>query len=106
MFKVATDPTFTHNIKVNVPIDDGHETHELRTTFRVLDDEISDPETVADLAAFLDRAVVTFEDLSDDNDAPMTCTEEVRAKLLTRPFVRLALWNGYRNAMVHARLGN
>ena len=109
MFKVATDPTFTHDVPVFVPVDNGHREEKLRTTFRVLDGDETDaldPTSKDGILAFLERAVVTFDDLVGDDDQPMDCTDVVRAKILSRPFVRVALFRAYTHAVTKARLGN
>lgn len=109
MFKVATDPTFTHDVTVFVPVDNGHEEAKLRTTFRVLDGDETDamdPTSKDGILSFLERAVVTFSDLTDDDDQPMDCTSVVRSKILSRPFVRVALFCAYTAAVTKARLGN
>ena len=109
MFKVATKPTFTHDVPVFVPVDNGHVEMPLRTKFRVMDDSEAvaiDYSSRDGIPMFLDRAVVGFEDLVDDSDQPMTCTDLVRTKVLALPFVRIALFKAYTAAVTKAKLGN
>ena len=109
MFKIVSDPQFTHDVPVMVPVDDGHAEQSLRTRFRVLDDEarsafdLTTPEGTKD---FLHAAVVGFEGLVDDEEKPLPVTDALREKLIGTPYVSGALSRHYFAALYKARLGN
>ncbi len=109
MFKIVSDPQFTHDVPVMVPVDGGHREDLLRTRFRQLrDDEMAsaDFETTEGIKSILRAAIVSFEDVVDDADKHIPMSDELREKLLAVPYIRIGLANAYGRAMAKARLGN
>jgi len=109
MFKVIADPTFTHTVKVMVPVDGGHKPETLKATYRVVDsDETSrfdlvSPEGTTD---FLRAIIVRLDDLADENGILIDYSDEVRDAVLGKPYARIALAQGYFDAVSKARQGN
>lgn len=110
MFRIAASPTFKHDVPVMVPVDEGHEERALVTRFRVLAlDEMMKFEPLSAMknqTDFLNAVVVTFEDIEDDGGKPVACTAEVKARLLSLPYVRLALMVAYERAVAKAKEKN
>ncbi|WP_316200404.1 MULTISPECIES: hypothetical protein [unclassified Bradyrhizobium] len=112
MFKVVAQGTvrfFTHDVKVLIPSDGGHVEEQLKTKFVYLQsDELKefDLGTIAGTDMFLDKTVMTFLDLADDDGQPIACTPEIRERLLRDPNVRLALSAHYFAAVTKVPEGN
>jgi hypothetical protein len=107
--KIVDNPTFTHNVPVVTPTDSGFEDENLSTTFNYLDvDAIDkfDTKTLEGTSALLEAAVVRFSGLTDANDQPLTCSEELREMLLKRQNVRQALCTYYFAALLKVKAGN
>lgn len=99
MFKIVETRTFTHDVKIMLPVDDGFVEETLKTTFNYLPADQLGP-------GFLEKAVVTFLDLVDDNDQPVTCTPELRAKLLASPNIVHGLTDYYARVIHKVAPGN
>lgn len=109
MFKITENPEFTHDVPVQVPIDDGHREDMLKTRFRAItlsESEKYDLNTKEGTTAYLERIVVSFQNLADAEGVPIASTDELRRDLLDLSYVRMALTNAYMRAMHKARLGN
>ncbi|WP_316171038.1 hypothetical protein [Bradyrhizobium sp. SZCCHNRI1058] len=112
MFKVISEGsvrTFTHDVRVLMPTDDGHTEETLRTVFAYLDsDEVStfNLATQQGTSDFLEKAVKTFTHLVDDDGQAVACTPELRAKLLKNSSIRLALSTHYFSAVTKVPEGN
>ena len=105
MFNVSPKRTFTHDVKIAMPIDDGFADEKLKTTFNFLtSDEIN--ELLGDDTKFLEKAVATFHDLVDDDKNPVTCTPEIRASLLLNLNVQQGLIAHYFSAVRKVPQGN
>ncbi len=107
--KISTKRTFTHDVPVLVPADDGHVEDTLRTTFNYLDTEEArafDLTTPAGIDGFVDAIVGSFHDCTDDNGNALPYTPELRAELLKRQYVCQALMAHYGNAVTKVKLGN
>lgn len=107
MFEVIQDPQFVEDVRVDVPDGKGWRQHVLRTRFRAL--KVSDVDTITEdggAVALLDRAVVEFEDLCDQDGKPVPGDGEWRALLLDYAFVRIALIQAYYSAVGRVRPGN
>lgn len=108
MFKVIEDPQFVAEVPVDVPDGEGWTTRMLRTRFRAL--PVSELRAVesGELSAddMIERAVVGFENLTDEAGAPLDGTGAWRDRMLEWPFVRMPLLRAYRRALVEERLGN
>jgi hypothetical protein len=109
MFKVSREPTFTHVVSVQVPIDGGHREESFKATYRVLDTKTTndfDLETEHGSRRFLEAAIVKLDDLIDETDRPLSYSNEVRDQLLGQPHVRAALARAYFAAIGKAKAGN
>ncbi len=109
MFKLLSNPTFSHDVPVSVPVDGGYETHTMRVRFRVLavDDlvkhDLARPDGQAD---YCNAIVESFENLEDDAGKPIAHNDKVKAQMIGTPFVRVALMRAYDAAMFGARIKN
>lgn len=105
MFTIDDDPQFTCDAAVVLG---PAEPRPLRTVFRALPD--SEMQSLRDGSEtdreFLARVVVRFEDLVDDDGAPLTCDDALRERLLDRAWVRSAVMRAYFEQMVPRRSGN
>jgi hypothetical protein len=109
MFKIVDNCTFIHDVKVLTPVDGGYEEENLSTTFNYMSTDETDAfnlRTPEGTTAFLQAAVVTFNDLVDDKAAQVTCTPELRERLLIRPNIRSAVIAHYFDAVTRIKEGN
>lgn len=108
MFRIVREPTFTHDVSVFTPVDGGHREEKIKVTYRVIPTEeaakFGDDEQGS--RDFLRRVVKRIDDLADENDKPISWSDEVRELLLSMPHVRLALAAGYGAAVSKAKAGN
>lgn len=100
--KIVDTRTFTHDVPLLMPIDGGFSEETLNTTFNYL----STDEIAALGDGFLEKAVVTFHDLTGDDDKPVACTDELRAKLMRNPNVMHGLIAYYTRAVMKVKPGN
>jgi hypothetical protein len=109
MFKVLSEPTFTHSVDVMVPSDGGYRKETLKATYKVIaassvaNHDLSSPEGTL---AFLQQAVVKLDDIADEAGAPITYSDAVRDQVLDLPYARRALMEGYLAAVTKAKAGN
>jgi hypothetical protein len=109
MFKLLSNPTFSHDVTIRVPVDGGFEDHVARVRFRVLavDDLVKHDVTRPDgQAAYCDAIVESFENLEGDDGKPIPHSDKVKARMISTPFVRVALMRAYEAAMFGARIKN
>lgn len=109
MFKIVQNRTFTHAVKVAMPIDGGYAEETLKVTYNYLDSDEArtfDLKTAEGSAKFLDRAVVRFDDLTDENGQPLAYSAEVRKAVLGMPNAWNAVVNGYFIAVGKSAEGN
>ncbi len=109
MFKIDENPSFTRNVKVNVPKGDGHEQQTFKATFNVVDDEVVDGVALNDAAnvkAALREMLAGMEDLVNTAGEAIPYSEEIREHMLKRPYVRLALIAAYYSGVTDNRSGN
>lgn len=107
MFTVTQDPQFTHDVKVQVPVDGGHKEETFKCRFRVIPvEELDDLLTVEGQKLALQRVIVSMSDLVDDQKEEVTYSDELRDQLIGVPYVRAGLLQTYRAAVVKARPGN
>lgn len=110
MFAIIKDPEFTHEVKVYVPVDDGHQEHTFRARFRVMPPtsagDVFELGSTREIRSFLQTAVVAIEDVTDEVGKPLKSTPKLIDQLLDMVFVRNALMRTYINAIVGARVGN
>ena len=110
MFKLTKNPQFTHPVPVMVPADGGgHDEQTLKVRFRVraVDDlNQHDRMTPEGTEAFLRAIVVRFEDVVGEDGEPIPSSDDLTEQLLALPFVRMAVVQGYFNAVQKAKTGN
>ncbi len=109
MFKIADNPTFTHDVEINVPADGGSERQSLKATFKVLPaNELAafDTGTNEGQKDFLRAVIVKLDDLVGEDDKPLPYNDKLRDHLLELFYVRIPLMNAYSRAMVIGRVGN
>lgn len=111
MFKVTSEPQFTHTIKVMVPTDGGHMEQSFKATFRVIPiEDLAAEDDAEDKAAgqlrTLRKVIVSFGDLVGDDDQPLPYSDALRDQLLEVPYVRIALLRTYLSAVTKAKSGN
>lgn len=109
MFNVLANPTFTRPVEVSIPDGDGHKKESLIATFSALSDSqteefnLSDPDGVK---AFLRAAIVSLDDLGDDQGNPVPFSPEILENLIGRPYVRISLLRVYTRAQIEGLAGN
>ena len=110
MFKITTDPRFTHEVKVMVPVDGGHEEQSFKVTFKVVPiDELKEDVSLSaeqNQARHLRQVVCGMADLVGDGDAPLDYSDKLRDQLIAIPYVRIAMMRAYLGAVTKARAGN
>tara|TARA_R110000868_G_scaffold230335_8_gene483497 strand:+ start:53 stop:385 length:333 start_codon:yes stop_codon:yes gene_type:complete len=110
MFVVKSNPTFTHTVKVKVPVDGGFSEQSFRATFNVVPVEEAakfDLSDGAESKAFLVRAIASMDDLvGPDGKTKVEYSDALRDELLAWNYVRKALATAYFDAISGARAGN
>lgn len=105
MFKLAKKPTFSHQVKVRVPVDGGFVDQEFTATFRVLPwDEVKalDHDPAAQVRLFW----VGADGICDDDEKPLPWSDALRDQMIGMLFVRIAVLSAYVDAVTGARRGN
>lgn len=108
-FVVDPNPTFTHVVKVKVPVDGGFKDQSFKATYSVIPtDEISQYDLGAGTGSkeFLQRAVTHMSDLVDKDGETISYSDELRDQLLGQLYVRKALARTYFEAVAGAQSGN
>jgi hypothetical protein len=105
MFNVTPKRTFTHEVKISIPVDGGFSDQLLKTTFNYMEGEEL-KKVSQDDDAFLDAVVSTFHDLVDDDKKPVDCTAELRGAILRNSNVQTALIAHYTSAIRKVPKGN
>jgi hypothetical protein len=107
MFKVTADPTFTHKVRVMVPVDGGHTEQTFNATFGVMDvEELEKLQDEEGQVAVLKKVIRTMSDLVGDDDQPLPYSDALRDKLIGVPYVRIAMFQTYLKAITKAKAGN
>ncbi|WP_339636165.1 hypothetical protein [uncultured Sulfitobacter sp.] len=109
MFKVNQTPEFTRDVPVQTPDEEGYREDILKTRFRAIpvsEADAFDLSTGEGTIAFLKRVILRFENLVDDDEKPMTCTEALIDQLLDQAFVRVALVGTYFKGLHKSASGN
>lgn len=108
MFIVSSNRTFTHPVKVMVPVDGGHKEQSFKTTFRVIDADADERDltSAAGSTSFLKEVVIGMDELVDDQEQAVPYSDELRDRMLKLPFVRVALARAYMTAVSKAPTGN
>lgn len=105
MFKITSEPKFTHTVTAFVPTDGGHEPQSFKATFRVLTDKDAEDISVGDVE-YLKRIVVGFDDIEGADGQPLPYSDALRDQLLALPYVRVALARTYVEAVSKSKAGN
>lgn len=107
MFKVTTAPKFTHPVTVFVPTDGGHVEQSFKATFLVEDvEKLSDIQDEGGQKAVLQRVVTHMDELVGDDDQAVPYSDALRDQLIGLPYVRIALFRTYLDAVTKAKPGN
>lgn len=110
MFKVTSEPQFTHDVKVQEPVDGGFRVSTFKIRFRVIpmDKLKSDSGEEGEVAQkeSLRKVIVSMSDLIGEDDQPLQYSDELRDQLLDIAYVRLAILQTYTNAITKVRTGN
>lgn len=109
MFKIETDPQFTHPVKVAMPTDGGFETQTFKARFRLLSaDEMAKHElnTGPGQEVFLNCVIVALFDIVDDEGDEVPFSDAVLAKVVGSIPARNALLATYTAACTKAQAGN
>ncbi len=109
MFKLVSEPTFRHKVRVPVPVNGGHSDQTMEATFRVLPPEMVEGFDLTrgeSSTEFLRTAIVELHDIADDAGQPLTWCDEVLDQVLRLPYARIALARAYFEAVTKAKSGN
>ncbi|MEJ0012789.1 MAG: hypothetical protein WDM94_09225 [Bauldia sp.] len=109
MFTIAANPTFTHKVRVQVPVKGGWREEVFTATFRVVPtDELADVNLMdaGGTTTFLQSAIVGLDELQDEAKQAIPYSEELRDRLITIPYVRQALVSTYFEGVSKAKTGN
>jgi len=109
MFKLAANPTFSHVVRVQVPIDGGHREETFRARFRVLATERAaefDLRSEAGVREFLVAAVEHLDEITDERGHALPYSDELRDRAIGVPYVRQALLTAYLKGVAGAAAGN
>jgi hypothetical protein len=109
MFKIISKPEFTHEVKVMVPVDGGHEEQSFKGRFVALSDvemESFDLNLSEGQKDFMRAAWVGASDLVSADGEPVEFNDNVKEQMLGWTFCRVALLRTYSSAMAKARVGN
>lgn len=109
MFKLVTNPEFSHSVKVRVPVDSGYDDLTFTARFRAL--SISEAEAHNTLTsegtnAYLREIFVGWDGVVDDIGEAVPFNAGTRDRMIDIPFVRVALLETYNAAMIGAKRGN
>ncbi|WP_420132606.1 hypothetical protein [Rhodopseudomonas sp.] len=109
MFKIVSNPTFTHTVTVMTPVDGGFSEEKLDVTYNYLDtDEVKkfDLTTGDGTSKFLFTLVAKLDGLTGPTGEPVVCSLELREKLLRMSNVRRAIIAHYFDAVNKVKEGN
>lgn len=106
MFKLANEAKFTHPVTVCVPVDGGHANETFKVTFRVLDLDQLDVGSLGGQQELLQKIVVGFDEIEDEDGNPAPYSEELRDRMIATPYVRAAIFQTYMAAIIKTHVGN
>lgn len=111
MFAFVENPEFTHDVKVQTPVDGGHRTDTFKCRYKVLDAEklmeyALSSSFSAENAIFLRDVIVSFSDLVDDKKEAIPYNDELRDKVIATPYAQMALMQTYLDAISKVKQGN
>lgn len=110
-YKINRNPTFTHEVEFQEPVDGGFETRSFRATFRIDtedDEEGLNPRDAEAVKTFIAHRWIGVPEgeLVDDHGKPLPWSDKLRDQLIAIPYVRLGLLAAYFKAITRGRLGN
>lgn len=94
MLKIVKHPTFRTTATIMVPTDEGPQPQTLRVRFKLMDDD-QYPENEDKGLGFLREAVLSVEDVVDEDDKPIPYDDALRDELFKRAYIRLGLLQAY-----------
>ncbi len=109
MFVVTANPSFTHVVKVRVPIDGGFADQSFKATFEVMPTDEAKQFDLSDgeaSGAFLRKVLINMDDLVDGQNQQVPYSDAIRDQLLGLQYVRAALARTYFEGVSGASLGN
>lgn len=109
MLKIVKNPSFTHEITVNTPVDGGYKKETLKATYRVLPtDEVDGYKihTGEGATEFLVAVIERLDGVIGEDDKPLPYNDELRDRLIKIPYIRTALAAGYMDGVNGAAEGN
>lgn len=109
MFKLEKNPTFTHVVKVQMPVDGGHTTQDFKATFKLLSAEEMarfNTATPSGMADFMREVVTDLSDIVAEDGEAIPYSDDLRDQVISSVPVLNALFNTYVMACSKARLGN
>lgn len=109
MFKLIKNATFTHDVPVMVPVDEGYDELPLKVRFRVLpaDELVQHDYLTAEGQETYCRAIVAgFPAVADDEGRTLADDDVLRDQMIGMTFVRTAVMRAYGEAMTKARAKN
>lgn len=101
-FKLQKNRTFRTTVNIKVPTDNGITDQSFVARFRVMDDA----DSALQVDDFLRRAILHVEDVQDDDGELIASSDDLIARLVAQPFVRVALITAYWAALSGAKAGN
>jgi hypothetical protein len=107
--KIAKISTFTHDVTILVPQDDGYREENVKVTFNYIGVEASrafDLSNAADTTSYLKAIIGRLDDLTDDAGAPVAYTEQLRDQLLDMQYFRQGILSHYLDAVRKVKAGN
>ena len=104
MLKLQKNPTFTATVHATIPTDDGPVAQDFRVRFRVLPD--AEWSEQADIREVLKRAVVSVQDVVDDDGEAIASSPDLIEQIVGAPYLRPALAQAYWQTIAGARAGN
>lgn len=109
MFKLEKNPTFTHVVKVQTPVDGGYETQDFKATFKLLAAEEMarfNTTTPVGMANFLREVVTDLTDIVGEDGEVLPYSHALRDQVIGSVPALNALFNTYVTACSKARVGN
>lgn len=109
MFKVETEPKFTHDVEAAVPVDGGFEYQTFKVTYRVVPVAVSDHVDLGSIPKsdeFLHKILANMDGLGDADGNPIAYNDAVRDQVLLLPYARIAIIRGYFEGISKGKKGN
>lgn len=109
MFSISNSPTFTHTVKINVPVNGGYEQQSFQATFNVLPTEEAarfDLSNGEETTAFLKRIIAHLDDLAGPDGKPVPYNSDLRDRLIQLPYVRIPVAAAYFDGVTGSYTGN